>query len=338
MRFPGCLLLISAILLLVTISISFFENSPVSKDISQRQPLKQLPSTQPTVHSAELAKLISQLDAKSVLQRRSAVRKLVSIGLPAREGLEKAFMNDDMVVQRTALRGLCCLQGIDPLVHLRKAMGSDNSIIRLVAVEELAKLKPRTPEVIELLTKAQNDSSPAVMEVACQTLWPFHRKNISLRNKVDYDYEVQVKQIIPLPKSGWRFNIDPNRCGQLQEWYTEKFDDSKWKSIEIESAWQKQGYDYIGVAWYRSTFILPPKPTHKAVDLHFKGVDENAWVWVNGIYLGDHAIGPSGWDQPFYLDVTKEIRWGQKNQITVRVMNTVDAGGIWKPVELEVLE
>ena len=61
-----------------------------------------------------------------------------------------------------------------------------------------------------------------------------------------------------------------------------------------------------------------------------------------GVYKGSHAgqhdIGPDGWTVPFCLDVTAFLKWGQENQITVRVLNTAQAGGIWKPVTLEVLK
>ena len=103
-------------------------------------------------------------------------------------------------------------------------------------------------------------------------------------------------------------------------------------------AWQKAGVQYIGVAWYRRTIDLPAKPKHVAVEMRFKGVDECAWVWVNGVYVGDHDLGPTGWDKEFTLDVTKELKWGAKNQITVRAMNTAHAGGIWRPVVIEVLQ
>jgi hypothetical protein len=70
----------------------------------------------------------------------------------------------------------------------------------------------------------------------------------------------------------------------------------------------------------------------------FGGVDECAWVWINGKYAGDHDIGPNGWNVPFYLDITDLLNWGGKNQITVRAMNTAHAGGIWRPVTIEVLK
>ncbi|HOQ29152.1 MAG TPA: beta galactosidase jelly roll domain-containing protein, partial [Armatimonadota bacterium] len=115
-------------------------------------------------------------------------------------------------------------------------------------------------------------------------------------------------------------------------------DDSKWPAIEIERSWESQGHEYDGVAWYRGSFELPAKPDHNAVELHFDAVDECAWVWVNGIYVGQHDLGTAGWDRPFALDITREVRWGQKNQITVRVYDSAYAGGIWKPVRIDVLK
>ena len=38
------------------------------------------------------------------------------------------------------------------------------------------------------------------------------------------------------------------------------------------------------------------------------------------------------------VDCTKEIKWGEKNVLVVRVYDSADAGGIWKPIELNVLK
>ena len=55
-------------------------------------------------------------------------------------------------------------------------------------------------------------------------------------------------------------------------------------------------------------------------------------------YIGQHVVGPAGWNRPFYLDITQEVKWGEENQLTVRVEDTVKAGGIWKPVSIEFLK
>ena len=74
------------------------------------------------------------------------------------------------------------------------------------------------------------------------------------------------------------------------------------------------------------------------MEICFDGVDECAWVWINGRNVGQHDLGPDGWDKPFTLDITEEVRWGERNQITVRVQDSAYAGGIWKPVRIEVLQ
>ncbi|MBI3922688.1 MAG: beta galactosidase jelly roll domain-containing protein, partial [Armatimonadetes bacterium] len=126
--------------------------------------------------------------------------------------------------------------------------------------------------------------------------------------------------------------------GHLQKWFEPTFDDSTWLPISIESAWEEQGQKYDGIAWYRGSFDLPAKSEQLAAEIAFGGVDEIAWVWISGQYVGQHDLGTEGWDKPFTLDVTKELKWGQKNQITVRVYDSAYAGGIWKPVKIEVLK
>ena len=89
---------------------------------------------------------------------------------------------------------------------------------------------------------------------------------------------------------------------------------------------------------YARSFSLPEGFRRDRVLLHFGAVDETSWVWLNGIYLGCHDIGPAGWNTPFDVDCTKEIKWGEKNVLVVRVYDSADAGGIWKPIELNVLK
>ena len=74
------------------------------------------------------------------------------------------------------------------------------------------------------------------------------------------------------------------------------------------------------------------------MEIHFGAVDESAWVWLNGKYAGQHDVGPAGWDRPFDLDITNEVKWGGENQLTVRVEDTKAVGGIWKPVKINIVK
>ena len=111
-----------------------------------------------------------------------------------------------------------------------------------------------------------------------------------------------------------------------------------WKNIKM-GVWESQGYaDYDGVAWYTIKFTMPEKIDSNAVEIAFDAVDEAAWVWLNGVYLGSHDIGPDGWRESFAMDCTNEIRWGKENILTIRVNDTAYAGGIYKPVRVDILK
>ncbi len=138
-----------------------------------------------------------------------------------------------------------------------------------------------------------------------------------------------------LPKSGWRFRKDPEHTGYFRGYAEPDHDTQEWMPIEIEAPWgQFLDTYYAGAGWYRATIEVPKLEEHDALGLHFGGVDENGWVWIDGEYAGQHNIGPAGWDVPFQLDVTDLIEPGKEHQITVRVKNDSRGAGIWKPVEL----
>jgi len=288
--------------------------------------------------AAAVPALTAALKDENPIVRRTAARLLARLGDPAEAALASALESPDHLVRRTALTALCDLRGAKALPSLAKAVGDPHASLRLMAVHRLAALKPRNERISALLKQAGKDKDLTVRKAATRALWPFHKETVSLRDRPDWDHDVKVVQTIPLPKDGWRFKLDPEGALHVKKCFDPAFDDSAWDEISIEQAWQKAGYKYVGVAWYRRVFTLPAKPALNAVEIRFKGVDECAWVWVNGQYVGQHDLGPSGWNVPFTVDVTKELKWGGSNQITVRAMNTAMAGGIWRPVAIEVLQ
>ena len=149
--------------------------------------------------------------------------------------------------------------------------------------------------------------------------------------------EAQVR----LPRQGWRFKTDPGDVGRDAQWYAPDHDDSEWRTdVPIETSWQHHAEDgaYHGPAWYRRTIDVPAASDWDEAVLHFGGVDEQAWVWINGEFAGKHAEGPAGWNEPFVIDATEFIEPGETNQITIRAQNTAGGGGIWQPVSLHVLD
>lgn len=287
---------------------------------------------------ADTRALIEALADPNAVVRRTAARLLLQARSVEADAIAAAFASGDALVRRAAVHAACGHGVKGNEAWLLEACDDVDGLVRHAALEALVDLRPRTSQINAALAKAQQDESDIVRQLAVRTLWPFERENVSLRQRKDYDHDVTVTRSIPLSKDGWKFRLDPKRDGHLKKWFKAGLDDSGWADISIEQAWQKAGYEHTGVAWYRRTIELPDKPELTAVDLHFQGVDECAWVWLNGVYIGKHDMGPEGWNKPFFLDITREARWGQPNQLTVRAMNTRSAGGIWRPIVIDVLK
>ncbi len=152
-------------------------------------------------------------------------------------------------------------------------------------------------------------------------------------NELRYRLNRDIVSEMRMPQTGWRFQTDPDRQGIDQQWYEPQFDDSDWREdVPIESSWQHHlENDYHGPAWYRRFFEISDLPEWNRVYLFFGAVDEQAQVWVNGIFVGECT---DGWDVPFYFDITEELDPEAENHVAVRAKNTRMAGGIWRPVRL----
>lgn len=267
-----------------------------------------------------LEALVQALDDPDLLVARTAARVLPSKGADALDALARALGHEDALVRRSAALGLGQI-GAPALDLIARAIGDEDPLVRQGAVFGLLGFPP-SAEVSGLLERAGEDDSQPVRNAAL------------LVTRASY----RTAETVPLPAEGWRFALDRDDVGSEEQWFAQDFDDSAWDEIAIEQAWQEAGYDYVGVAWYRRTIELPERAEPPRVMLNFEGVDESTWVWMNGEFAGEHDIGPSGWDKPFRLDATGMLHWGAENQITVRVMNTAHAGGIWRPVSIVILE
>ncbi len=151
------------------------------------------------------------------------------------------------------------------------------------------------------------------------------------------------------PNGGWGMNelkgiaaavlIGPD-ARELTEWRMAKaekitdaapeiqpqFDDRAWQKVQVGQGHQPE----LGArecAWFRTTFTLDK--VERDLALLFEGVDDNAWVWLNGQKVGEHY----GWDEPFLVPITKAARVG-KNVLVVGVENREGPGGIYAPVWL----
>ena len=293
---------------------------------------------------AKIAALKKGLRSEKTIARRRAARRLLAMGEAAKPAILELARSEDVVVRRAALHRIHGLLGAKALPVLARALDDPSPLVRVVAVEELLAMEPRSEEVKQSLTRATHDEDTAVRKMAAEAFWTFQRNVVPLRKRPGWDHAIEVISRLPLPKTGWKFRADPSRDGHVRKWFEPGLDQADWIDIETEVFWhdalpEKVGR-YLGIGWYRTTVTFPPKPegTINEVVLRFEAVDESTWLWLNGEYAGVHDVGPNGWRTTFDIEITPFVKWGSPNQITVRVLNTAGAGGIYKPVEFQVLK
>lgn len=134
----------------------------------------------------------------------------------------------------------------------------------------------------------------------------------------------------------WKFLYRPG--DMVADFYAQDTDDSAWDTIDVPSMWQYRGYGqcrypntmyhfpfdppYIccenPVGYYRRHFTVAQKASNTI--LHFGGVDNAFYVYVNGQYVGFSK----GSRIPSEFDVSALVREGD-NVIAVKVFTYSDA-------------
>ena len=139
--------------------------------------------------------------------------------------------------------------------------------------------------------------------------------------------------IIDLPKV-WQFRLDFKDEGQEREWGGVVVDRTQYQPIKIGEWWETQGHQYDGIAWYRVDFDVPAATQDYELALSFGAVDESAWIYLNGVQIGEHDKGVWGWDERFEIALGDAVKIGESNTLAVRVRDRSNYGGIWKSVKL----
>lgn len=239
------------------------------------------------------------------------------------------------------------------IADLASAYAEGDDAKRLHVVEIVATLDPDSRAARRLMLKAIADSHPVARETAFTVIrdqitpqWEEAQvivtaaKEDELASIQAIGFEIERKVLgvedITLPSRRWHFKTDPEGVGREQGWYAVNFDDSGWMNdARTETHWGRfLDEAYIGPAWYRRSIDVPAVEGWDKALLRFNGADEQAWVWLNGEYAGEHTMGSAGWDVPFMLDVTELVKTGQSNKLAVLVENTAGGGGLWQPIEL----
>jgi len=142
-----------------------------------------------------------------------------------------------------------------------------------------------------------------------------------------YDHR-KLEMLINM-KGSWKFNIGDNL-----EWANEDFNDSRWTTIRVPSAWENQGFHgYDGFAWYRSAFKLTSENANDDLLIDLGYIDDVDQVYINGTLIGFNGSFPPEFYTAYrsyrlYNIPSDILYYDRPNTIAVRVFDTVLDGGI----------
>jgi beta-galactosidase len=138
----------------------------------------------------------------------------------------------------------------------------------------------------------------------------------------------------PLRDLGFGMGQDDFAKSGSFDFATAKFDDSKWRSLDLPHDWavelpfvhdeeqSSHGYKPLGrrypetsVGWYRRTFDVPKEDEGRRVAIEFDGAFRSALVFLNGYFIGRNDNGYA----PFRFDVSDFLNYGGKNFLVVRM-------------------
>jgi sugar lactone lactonase YvrE len=156
----------------------------------------------------------------------------------------------------------------------------------------------------------------------------------------------QYRVLTEAPLRRWRYHPDKEKKGEAAGWGRPDFDDVKWQTTDcVVDTWSALGlHNYMGSLWYRTKVSVPPVAPGKRVFLWVGSTDGRVKVFVNGTHVphvndkGVKADSVSGYCQPVSFDVSKAIRPGGENQVSLlctrETLNELGTGGLLAPVVL----
>jgi beta-galactosidase len=158
--------------------------------------------------------------------------------------------------------------------------------------------------------------------------------------------------------TGWKFALvnktditDP--MGAYANAASPSYDDSSWRSIDVPHDWSIEldpvtgtgtgttsgtGFYQGGLGWYRKTFTLPASAAGKRLAVDFDGVYMDSVVYFNGVQVGAHPYGYTG----FEVDLPNPKTDGSPNVLAVQVRHKqpssrwYSGSGIYRHVHLLV--
>ena len=149
------------------------------------------------------------------------------------------------------------------------------------------------------------------------------------------------------PWNTWYFLKDPKNKGLSKAQFMPKTFNSKgWTKVEVGANLDVTAVGpYLGYGWYAVKFNIPQDWAGRDVEILFKGIDKQAWVYVNGRLVDEITTKAKKmtvqeiWSNPFIVKVpAADIKVGTTNLLMVRIHSSFGAMGLYKPVCLRPVD
>jgi GGDEF domain-containing protein len=147
--------------------------------------------------------------------------------------------------------------------------------------------------------------------------------------------ELQPVEIDKLPTSlagHWLF-----RTGHDPAWASPFRERRNWYPIQVPGAWERHGYpDLNGHAWYRLPLRVSSQLAGEELGVDLGMIGDSDEVFLNGRRVGATGSPPPRLDRAplarrFYHLPREAIRFGEYNELSIHVYNSVRFGGLLGP-------
>lgn len=210
---------------------------------------------------------------------------------------------------------------IDNLEPIAKARIPIRHVISLTE-EHDTKIVPNDKNTLkaqQLLRQMGHDMEVVITPEGMKVPYAFDGESVEfmISNAVGF----KIPRLSPLPEKiekqrvslngEWLFNPSPEKGFQ------QKNEVIGWDKIEVPGEWAMQGFEVKKgeAAGYFRTFTVPRSWEGKRIKLRCNGVYSDSRVYINGKEVGSHLGGFTA----FELDVTEQLRVGEKNRIALSV-------------------
>lgn len=168
---------------------------------------------------------------------------------------------------------------------------------------------------------------------------PGYRQESVLSDEDSHAQAVRSALHLPMPEKPtytldfaptWKFKTDPSNTGVKERWFSLRFKDDGWGTIQAGKPWEDQGYPgYDGVAWYRQVVVPPVNVPLGPLYIIFGGVDDEYDLFVNDSLVAHHGSRDNTvYNSITATEVSSVLRRNEDNEIALRVNDFGGGGGI----------